>query len=156
MYSYQLSTTRCLLLGIFGHCIHKGLSKAVCARAWQIICSLLSQAVALFISCSFLCSFLIVDISNKPHLLSVYRRNKPRGRFWENMGKAVKPHAVDESTQIGRSLYKQRNGNYVLFLDKSIPTFVSRLAYSLQGCVIMKISMIHWQDGYHFPLLLHQ
>ena len=35
-----------------------------------------------------------VYLHNKPHLLSVYRRNKPRERCW------------GKSTQIGRSLYK--------------------------------------------------
>ena len=41
-----------------------------------------------------------------------------------------------------KDYYKYPNGNYIVFLHKDIPTFVSRVAHSFYGCVIMKISMI--------------
>ena len=40
----------------------------------------------------------------------------------------IKPQAGEKITQMGRSLYKQSISNYVMFLYKTIPSFVSRLA----------------------------
>ena len=39
----------------------------------------------------------------------------------------IKPQVRDKSTQMGRSLYKQSIGNHVMFLCKTIPSFVSPL-----------------------------
>ena len=40
----------------------------------------------------------------------------------------IKPQAGEKITQMGRSLYKQSISNYVMFLYKTIPSFVSLLA----------------------------
>ena len=71
-------------------------------------------------------TIVIVYISIKPHLLSVYCRNKLLESCLENIRKAVKLQAVDKSTQIGGLCKNKRNDNYVIFLDKTIPAFVSR------------------------------